>query len=120
MRRRILAPLFAAMLLAAPLMAHMKLEKSDPAANGTAKTTLRQVQIWFSEAPDPKLSKLELSGPSGPIKLVGLHVIAGKALTASIQGQLAEGKYTLHWQSAGDDGHVQKGDVAFTVSASAK
>ena len=30
---------------------------------------------------------------------------------------LAPGKYTLHWRGAGDDGHVQQGDIVFTVGA---
>jgi methionine-rich copper-binding protein CopC len=110
-----LAPLFAVLLLAAPLFAHMKVVKSSPAAGGVANSTISEIQISFSEEPDLKLSKLELTGPSGTVKLSGVRA-TGKVLTATIDAKLAEGSYTLHWQSAGDDGHVQKGDIAFKVS----
>jgi len=29
--------------------------------------------------------------------------------------KMSDGRYTVAWQSAGDDGHVQKGDFAFTL-----
>jgi methionine-rich copper-binding protein CopC len=28
---------------------------------------------------------------------------------------MADGRYTVNWQTAGDDGHLQKGTFAFTV-----
>jgi methionine-rich copper-binding protein CopC len=34
---------------------------------------------------------------------------------APIVGKMADGKYTVSWQTAGDDGHVQKGTFSFTL-----
>jgi copper resistance protein C len=99
---------------AATALAHMKAAKMEPAAEATV-TSPSRVQIWFTQAPDPKVSKLELTGPAGVAKLSGFQVTAGKSLVATVDGTLADGRYTVRWQAAGDDGHVQKGEYAFTV-----
>ena len=68
------------------------------------------MQLFFNEAPDLAVSKLEMVGPADKAKLVNTHAM-GKSLMATVQGDLPDGAYTLQWQAAGDDGHVQKGEV---------
>jgi methionine-rich copper-binding protein CopC len=115
--RAIHASLLAAMVVACavPVFAHMKASKMEPAANATVTTSPARIQVWFTQAPDPKVSKLELAGPTGPLKLTGFQVTAGKSIVATVDGSLADGRYTARWQAAGDDGHVQKGEYVFTV-----
>jgi methionine-rich copper-binding protein CopC len=96
------------------LEAHMKVEKTEPAADAVISSPMPHVQIFFSEAPDLKVSKLEIKGPSEKTKLVQAHVM-GKSLMAMVEGEMPDGVYTVSWQSAGDDGHMQKGDFKFTV-----
>lgn len=96
------------------LLAHMKLEKSQPAANAVVNAPQPHVQVWFSEAPDLKVSKLEIKGPSPKTKLVQAHVME-KSLMANVEGDMPDGTYTVSWQAAGADGHIQKGDFTFTV-----
>jgi methionine-rich copper-binding protein CopC len=116
--RIVVRTLVLAALLAAPsaLSAHMKLAKSEPAADSTVTAPLKAIQVWFSEAPDQKVSKIEVSGPGGPVKVSGLQVV-DKSLKVTIDGTAPAGAYTVNWQSAGDDGHVQKGDFKFTLQA---
>jgi methionine-rich copper-binding protein CopC len=96
------------------LSAHMKVEKSEPAANATVSAPLKSVQVFFSEAPDLKVSSMTIKGPSAKTTLTMLHVM-DKSLMAMVEGDTPDGTYTVSWQSAGDDGHVQKGDFTFTV-----
>jgi methionine-rich copper-binding protein CopC len=96
------------------LLAHAKLEKTEPAANATVTKAPAQVSVTFSEAPDAAVSKLSIKGPGDKVTLVKTHVM-GKQLMASVQGQMPDGLYTVSWQTAGDDGHAQKGDFAFTL-----
>lgn len=96
------------------LSAHMKVEKSEPAPNAVVASPQPHVQVFFSEAPDLKVSKMEIKGPSAKTALTGLHVM-DKSLMAMIQGDMPDGVYTVSWTAAGDDGHVQKGDFTFTV-----
>ena len=96
------------------LDAHMKVEKSAPAASAVVTAPPTTVQVFFSEAPDLKVSKLEIKGPSEKTKLTQLHIM-DKSLMAMVEGGAPDGAYSVTWQSAGPDGHIQKGDFAFTV-----
>lgn len=108
------AALLALLIVPVALSAHMKFEKSEPAPDSTVKA-VKTIQLWFSEAPDQKVSKIEVVGPGGPMKVAGLHAM-GKSLMVAIEGTAPAGAYTVNWQSAGDDGHVQKGDFKFTLA----
>jgi methionine-rich copper-binding protein CopC len=112
--KRTVALLLTVGLASTVVLAHMKASKFEPAADSTVTTTPR-VQVWFTQAPDPKVSKIELSGPSGPVKLGAMQVTAEKSIVAAVEGPLGNGKYTASWQAAGDDGHVQKGTYSFSV-----
>jgi methionine-rich copper-binding protein CopC len=96
-------------------LAHMKLAKSLPAADSTITSQPAKVQIWFTQAPDKAVSRLTLSGPAGEVKLGAVEVGADKSMSAAVQGATPDGAYKVAWQTAGDDGHVQKGQFAFTV-----
>jgi len=106
-----------ALACATAVSAHMKFEKAVPASGSTVSAPPSEVQVWFSEAPDAAVSKLTLTGPAGPIELTGLHVMDKMSLMAMVShaDKMSDGRYTVAWQSAGDDGHVQKGDFAFTL-----
>ena len=94
--------------------AHMKVDKSEPAANAVVTAPQPHVQVFFNEAPDVKVSKLEIKGPSEKTRLTQMHV-ADKSLMAMVEGDMPDGSYSVTWQSAGPDGHIQKGDFTFTV-----
>jgi methionine-rich copper-binding protein CopC len=118
MTRRSLSAFVLAAAVAASgvaVFAHMKATKMEPAADSTLSDPPTKIQVWFTQAPDPKVSKLDLEGAGGAVKLTGFQVTGDKAIAANVDGALTDGKYTVRWQSAGDDGHVQKGGYAFTV-----
>ena len=113
--RRSLLAMAAAMLVTALGQAHTHLEKSEPADGATLAAAPSSVQLFFNEKPDLKVSKVEVTGPSGKVELGAVHSMAEKDLMAPIKGALGNGKYTVAWQAAGKDGHVQKGTFSFTV-----
>jgi methionine-rich copper-binding protein CopC len=73
------------------------------------------VQLWFNEAPDLKVSKIEVTGPAGKVELGPAHLMDAKTVMATIKGDVPDGKYTTSWRTAGKDGHIIKGEFAFTV-----
>jgi methionine-rich copper-binding protein CopC len=113
----------AALVLAvaglAILQAHMKFEKAQPAADSTVTAAPSSIQVFFTQAPDVKVSKLELRGASGAIALTNLHAM-GKSLMATVADKMTDGVYTVAWQAAGTDGHVQKGEFKFTLKQRAQ
>jgi methionine-rich copper-binding protein CopC len=102
------------------VQAHTKLEKSEPADGATLTKAPTSLQLFFNEKPDLKVSKVEMTGPSGKVELGPAHSMADKDIMAAIKGALGNGKYTVSWQAAGDDGHVQKGQFSFTVQQKAQ
>ena len=99
---------------AVSVFAHMKTTKMEPAADALLSASPAKVQIWFTETPDLKVSKLTLTGPSGVVK-TGALTVQEKSMVASLDVKLGDGKYTANWQAAGDDGHVQTGEFSFSV-----
>jgi methionine-rich copper-binding protein CopC len=98
------------------LVAHMRLFKSEPAADAVLTAPPRQVRLVFTELPDLEVSKLEIAGPSPATKLGPPRVIEQeKILVAEVEGEVPDGAYTVLWQSAGNDGHVQRGELKFSV-----
>jgi methionine-rich copper-binding protein CopC len=107
-------------VLSVVLAAHMKVEKTEPANGATLATPPPHVQLWLTQKPDMKVTKVDLAGPSGKVTLGPPHTMSDKTLMAAVTGKMADGKYTVNWQTAGDDGHVQKGSFTFTVKHAAE
>jgi len=112
---RVVLAVVAALALSVCVQAHTKLEKSVPEAGATLTAAPSAIMLYFNEAPDLKVSKVEVTGPSGKVELGPAHSMADKDIMAAIKGTLGNGKYTVAWQAAGTDGHVQKGEFSFTV-----
>jgi hypothetical protein len=117
MNRKVVGLAFAlvGIALAAVLQAHMKVEKTEPANGATLSAPPPHVQLWLTQKPDMTVTKLELIGASGKVTLGPAHVMSEKTVMAAVTGKMGDGKYTVNWQTAGDDGHVQKGTLAFTI-----
>lgn len=106
-----------ALMLPALLKAHAQLQKTQPASGETVSTAPPHIQLWFDEEVDLKVSKIDLTGPSGKVALGPTHTMMdAKSLMADITGKLADATYTVNWTTAAaDDGHVSKGDFKFTL-----
>jgi methionine-rich copper-binding protein CopC len=103
-------------IFAAVVEAHMALKKTEPADRATVTAPPAAVTLWFTQKPDLAVSRLVLAGPAGEVKLGAPKVGDAMQLSAPIEGTMANGAYRIEWQTAGDDGHVQKGSVAFTLN----
>ena len=109
--------LLIAFAAAVTVSAHMAYSKSMPAKDAALTQSPDHLQVWFTQDPEPALSLLSLEGPNGEIALGHTTVGDEKSLVADVPSSLAPGSYTVKWRSAGDDGHVQRGDFAFSIRA---
>lgn len=105
------------LLAVATAFAHLAVTKTMPDADAVVTKSPQQIEVWFTQDPDPAISQLSLEGPSGTVKLGDTKVSDEKSLMAMISGTLAFGSYTVSWRTAGDDGHVRRGDFVFNVRA---
>ena len=113
----VFAIFFLAALCPMLVLAHNELLKTEPAAGAALKTAPAHVELWLSEKPDLTISKIAVKGPSGPVEMGPIHSLPDKSLIADFKGKLSNGQYVVNWQTAGDDGHVSKGQFSFTVKS---
>jgi copper transport protein len=113
--RTLVVTVTVALAAVGTLSAHMAYSKSIPAQDATLSESPSQLRVWFTQDPEPAVSQISLEGPSGEIELGKTTVAAEKSLVASVPAALAPGSYTVKWRSAGNDGHVQRGDFTFSV-----
>lgn len=121
--RRLLKPattvvLAALLAMAAPYAAsaHAKLTSSTPANGGTVAAGLSQIELNFS----------------APLRVTVFHVRDDNKKDVALNGELpqsfapavklgvaalAPGHYQATWTAVAEDGHVMKGEIAFTVDA---
>lgn len=97
--------------------AHMAVRKTMPEAGAVLSESPQQIRIWFTQSPDPAISRLTLEGADGAIGIGDTEVRDDRSLAAMLPSKLEPGAYTVKWRTAGDDGHTQRGDFAFTVRA---
>lgn len=100
------------------LAAHLAVVKTMPANGSTVTEQPARVQIWFSQQPSPRVSRLQMSGPGGDVELGALEINReDRSIAAAVEGTLAPGSYEITWRTAGDDGHVMRGTFTFSLDA---
>ena len=113
----VLSLVAAWLVLPAAAPFHFELIRSTPAANVTVKTAPARLQLWFSQVPAAGVSVISLKNDAGDVAVGKTTIMKEeKSMYVDPVKPLAAGKYTLHWRGAGDDGHVQQGDIVFTVA----
>jgi methionine-rich copper-binding protein CopC len=106
-------PLLAAAIL---LPMHLKLDKSDPKADSVHTSAPKAVSLWFSQAVELPATKITLTDASKKeIATKALAKATDGAIVAAIDAPLAAGTYNVSWRTMAKDGHVIKGDFAFSV-----
>jgi len=103
--------------LTAGLSAHLSVLKSSPGNGAHLSQSPERVQLWFDQQPSPRLSRLELRGPDERMVDLGKLEVHSedRSISAPVPAPLAPGRYEATWRSAGDDGHVMRGTITFTV-----
>jgi len=97
--------------------AHAIILSSVPPAGGTVKGSDVGVQLHFNSRIDRQRSKILLISADGKETPMPLDAKStDDTLVGRTQG-VAPGEYRLRWQVLSIDGHITRGDIAFTVVA---
>lgn len=116
------AALALLLLLAAPLLAHVALVYSAPAADEELDTAPPRITVRFSGRVEPRYSVLTLLAPDGsdvPLAPIVFADGSDREFSASVPQLTLPGRYTVRWRTAGADGHVLNGSFGFVLTASA-
>ncbi|MFL5386310.1 MAG: copper resistance protein CopC [Longimicrobiaceae bacterium] len=101
---------------------HLRLLRSDPAADATLAAPPRALRLTFSEAPELAVTSVRLRGPGdGAVALSALARQRGDRATvvATPRAPLADGHYTVTWRTMSHDGHPMHGTFHFAVGGHA-
>jgi copper resistance protein C len=103
------------MLAVSPALGHAELVSSDPAAKAVLDTPPTTVTLTFSAGLDAAKSSFKVNGAGGTAA-TGKAAKDGATVMTADGLTLAPGTYTVEWTSVAEDGDIERGTFAFTVS----
>src|SRR5436305_1289423 len=114
-----LAALLGAAALASPAaaFAHATLLRTEPADGTVLASAPRQVTVFFDDRVRVGQGNAAIANDSGRSVLSGQPVARGHTLVLPIRRRLANGDYSIRWSIVSDDGHPERGVLAFGVGA---
>jgi methionine-rich copper-binding protein CopC len=115
-RRFVLPGLIALCLSPAGAQAHAILLASNPPAGGRVQAGAATLQFRFNSRIDPARSRLTLVWPDRSETVLKIDRGTDDEVLAS-HVDLIPGPCTIRWQVLAVDGHITRGEVAFTVAA---
>jgi methionine-rich copper-binding protein CopC len=104
-----------ALLCQPALFAHAILVQATPKQDSTVAGPNITVVLKFNSRIDSKRSTLSLLLPDSKVKPLAITENTPPDTLGSEAGDLVPGKYRLRWQVLATDGHITRGDFAFTV-----
>jgi copper resistance protein C len=113
-------------MLAAPLAAgaavfHLKLSRSEPAADERLAASPTTVRLWFTQRPELSVTSIKIRSGSGATAVeralapLTRAAAANSPITAPVGAALAAGHYEVVWRTMARDGHVLNGVIPFDV-----
>jgi copper transport protein len=115
----LLLAVLLALALAGAASAHANLVRSDPASGAVLATAPTQIQLWFSEQPDPHFSDIQVLDTNRQrVDTADMHVALGDQLSLiiGVKPGIPDGLYTVAWKTVSAvDGHLVNGNFPFYV-----
>ena len=113
------APLLALFLFAGSpaAFAHAILVHSTPADQAIVHSHQVDVALEYDSRIDASRCTVRLTDSAGKAVPLQMEPSTKPAELKAVASNLANGKYQIYWQVLASDGHITRGDVAFTVDA---
>lgn len=111
-------PFALAFFVVTPLaFGHAILVRSTPADQAIVHSHRVDLTLNYNARIDARRSSLTLTGPGEKTVPVQIERSNTPGELKAAAGNLANGTYRVHWQVLASDGHITRGDFAFTVDA---
>lgn len=96
---------------------HFALSKSVPEKDATVAPP-DELRLWFTQEPQENSISIRLMAGEAPVETGPAEEDSddGKVFSVAIENALAAGSYTIAWRGLGQDGHVVRGEIPFTVA----
>lgn len=95
---------------------HLHLRRAEPGINDTVSVAPKAIKLWFTEAPEAAVARIELVGPGGAKVAMGKPALEpgdDPPLAASVTGAMTPGTYQVTWRAMARDGHPMRGSFRF-------
>jgi methionine-rich copper-binding protein CopC len=105
------------MASAGPPERHLRLLRSEPAADSTVTASPAELKMYWTEVPRLPVTAVRLTTVSEQPVALGeprADEADAKILHVPVTAALAPGVYTVTWRTAGNDGHILNGSYTFT------
>ncbi|MGC1784205.1 MAG: copper resistance CopC family protein [Acidobacteriaceae bacterium] len=96
--------------------AHATLVRSSPADQSIVHAHSLTLVLDYNSRIDASRCTLTVTGANGQRIPLRMQHTSNPAELKAFAGGLPNGRYTMHWQVLASDGHITRGDVAFTVA----
>ncbi len=99
---------------------HLALVKSSPANAATLSKSPKAIELWFSQKPNLKLTRIVLTSAKHDtlhLQSPALADTSGKRISSAIPTPLAMGTYDVSWRTLSRDGHAVTGKFSFTIDS---
>jgi methionine-rich copper-binding protein CopC len=108
----------AIFLMVQTAQAHAVLLESSPSLKGQVAGPEVPIHLRFNVRIDAHRSRLTLVRPDGSAQTLELNKPPSANTLSSQAHSLSPGEYRLRWQVLASDGHITRGEIPFTVTAS--
>lgn len=96
------------------VVAHTKIESSNPENGATVTDELTEITLTFGTKIEQG-SRFELKGEDGVAINLQEISVEENTLLGTLAEPLENGQYQVNWNIIGADGHIMDGEFAFTV-----
>jgi copper resistance protein C len=97
-------------------LAHVHLDRSEPAKDAVVGEAPKAVKLWFSGRIEPDFSEIVVTSADGTRVDKGDTSASSNRRELSVSlDDLAPGTYQVNWNAVARDGHRIRGDFSFTV-----
>ncbi len=96
---------------------HAVLVESSPAANSTVTGPDVPITLRYNVRIEAGRSRLSLVGPDNAVIALTIGKQTSPDTLTTSAKDLKPGAYRLRWQVLASDGHITRGEVAFSVAA---
>ncbi len=97
-------------------LAHIHLDRSEPAKDAVVSEAPRAIKLWFTGRVEADFSEIVITDADGTPIDTGDPVASSnrRGVEVAVEG-LVSGKYQVNWSVVARDGHRMRGDFSFTV-----
>lgn len=99
------------------VFAHAILVRSTPANQAIVHSHQVDVVLEYDSRIEVGRCMVRLTDPAGKAFPLQMEPSTKPSELKAVARNLANGKYQIDWQVLASDGHITRGDVAFTVAA---